>query len=47
MANISRAAVIVGVAESDELGYLEGRKSDLQLHEEASYNALEDAGLTR
>ena len=40
MANISRAAAIVGAAESDELGYLENRKSDLQLHVEASYNAL-------
>ena len=47
MANVSRAAVIVGVAEADEMGYLEGRKSDLQLHEEASYNALEDAGLKK
>ena len=47
MANISRAAAIVGAAESDELGYLENRKSDLQLHVEASYNALEDAGLKK
>ena len=47
MANISRAAAIVGAAESDEMGYLENRKSDLQLHVEASYNALEDAGLKK
>ena len=37
----------MGAAESDELGYLENRKSDLQLHVEASYNALEDAGLKK
>ena len=45
--NISRAAAIVGVAEADEMGYLENMKSDLQLNEEACYNALEDAGLKK
>ena len=47
MPNLSRGAAIVGVAESDELGYLENRKSDLQLGAEAAYNALEDAGLKK
>ncbi len=47
MQNISRAAAIVGVAEADEIGYLENRKSDLQLNEEACYNAIEDAGLNK
>ena len=47
MANISRAAAIVGAAESDELGYLENRKSDLQLLVEAASNALDDAGLKK
>ncbi len=47
MASISRAAAIVGAAESDELGYLENRRSDLQLSTEAAYNALEDAGLRK
>ncbi len=47
MANLSRGAAIVGAAESDEIGYLENRKSDLQLHAEAASNALEDAGLKK
>ena len=47
VASISRAAAIVGAAESDELGYLENRKSDLQLSTEAAWNALEDAGLRK
>ena len=47
MASISRAAAIVGAAESDELGYLENRKSDLQLLVEAASNALDDAGLKK
>ena len=47
MANISRGAAIVGVAESDDIGYLDNNKSDLQLHAEAAYNALEDAGLKK
>ncbi len=47
MPNVSRAAAIVGVAEADEIGYLENRKSDLQLNTEACYNALEDAGLKK
>lgn len=38
------AAAIVGVAESDEMGKLPN-KSALQLHMEASANALADAGL--
>ncbi len=37
---------IVGVAESDELGRLP-HKSSLQLHMEATYNALADAGLKK
>ena len=44
MANLSKTVAIVGVAESDEIGRIE--KSNLQLHAEAAYNALEDAGLT-
>lgn len=47
MPNISRGAAIVGVAESDEIGYLDNRKSSLQLQSEAAYNALEDAGLKK
>src|SRR5215470_16150656 len=39
------AAAIVGVAESDEMGKLP-HKSALQLHMEASANALADAGLS-
>ena len=39
-------AAIVGVAESDELGRLP-HKSSLQLHMEATYNALADAGLKK
>ena len=37
---------IVGVAESDELGRLP-HKSSLQLHMEATHNALADAGLKK
>ena len=43
MANLSKTVAIVGVAESDEIGRIE--KSNLQLHAEAAYNALEDAGI--
>ncbi|HUI28310.1 MAG TPA: acetyl-CoA acetyltransferase, partial [Candidatus Kryptonia bacterium] len=39
-------AAIVGVAESDELGRLPN-KSSLQLHMEATHNALADAGLKK
>ena len=45
MANLSKSAAIVGVAESDEIGRIEN-KSNLQHHAEAAYNALEDAGLS-
>ena len=45
MADLSRTAAIVGVAESDEIGKVEN-KSSLQHHAEAAYNALEDAGLS-
>lgn len=45
MANQSKSVAIVGVAESDEIGKIEG-KSSLQHHAEAAYNALEDAGLS-
>ncbi len=44
MADISKSVAIVGVAESDEIGRVE--KSNLQLHAESAYNALEDAGLS-
>ena len=46
MANLSKTAAIVGVAESDELGIVPN-KSALQHHAEAAYNALEDAGLSK
>ena len=45
MADMSRSVAIVGVAESDEIGRIEG-KSSLQHHAEAAYNALEDAGIS-
>ncbi len=45
MADLSKSVAIVGVAESDEIGRVEG-KSNLQHHAEAAYNALEDAGLS-
>jgi len=45
MADMSRSVAIVGVAESDEIGKVEG-KSNLQHHAEAAYNALEDAGVS-
>ena len=41
---LSGAAEIVGVAESDKIGKLPD-KSALQLHAEAAHNALEDAGI--
>ncbi len=44
MADISKSVAIVGVAESDEIGRV--AKSNLQLHAESAYNALEDAGLS-
>ncbi len=44
-ARLRGTAAIVGVAESDELGRLP-HKSSLQLHMEATRNALADAGLT-
>ncbi len=44
MADISKSVAIVGVAESDEIGRVQ--KSNLQLHAESAYNALEDAGLS-
>lgn len=45
MSNLSGKAAIVGVDESDEIGRIPG-KSSLGHHMEASYNALEDAGLS-
>ena len=45
MGELSRKAAIVGVDESDEIGIVEN-KSRLQHAAEASFNALEDAGLT-
>jgi acetyl-CoA acetyltransferase len=45
MANLSKTAAIVGVAESDEIGIVPN-KSALMMHMEAARNALADAGLT-
>lgn len=45
MSRLSRKAAIVGVDESDEIGYVP-HKSAMQHQAEASYNALKDAGLT-
>ncbi|MFQ5934563.1 MAG: thiolase, partial [Dehalococcoidia bacterium] len=45
MGDLSRKAAIVGVDESDEIGKVPN-KSRLQHAAEASFNALEDAGLT-
>jgi acetyl-CoA acetyltransferase len=44
MKELSNAACIVGVDESDEIGVLPG-KSQLTLHVEAVHNAVRDAGL--
>jgi len=44
MKELSNAACIVGVDESDEIGTLPG-KSQLTLHVEAIHNAVRDAGL--
>jgi acetyl-CoA acetyltransferase len=44
MRELSNAACIVGVDESDEIGTLPG-KSQLTLHVEAVHNAVRDAGL--
>lgn len=46
MADLRKSVAIVGVAESDVIGRVEG-KSNLQHHAEAAYNALEDAGLSK
>ncbi len=46
MADLSRTAAIVGVAESDEIGTVPN-KSSLQHHMEAAANALDDAGLSK
>lgn len=46
MGALSRKVAIVGVAESDEIGYVP-HKSALQHHAEAAFNALEDAGLKK
>ncbi len=35
MPNLSRGAALVGAALSDEIGYLDERKSALQLHAES------------
>jgi acetyl-CoA acetyltransferase len=43
--DLSRTVAIAGAAESDEIG-LTPNKSALQLHAEAGYNALKDAGLS-
>jgi acetyl-CoA acetyltransferase len=44
--SLARTAAIVGVAESDEIGYVP-EKSALQHHAEAAHNALADAGLNK
>ncbi len=44
--NLRGSVAIVGAAESDELGRLP-HKSSLQLHMEATHNALADAGLKK
>jgi len=44
--NLRGTAAIAGVAESDEMGRLP-HKSSLQLHMEATHNALADAGLKK
>ena len=46
MTSLSKRVAIVGVAESDEIGFVPG-KSALQHHAEAAYNALEDAGIAK
>ena len=46
MGALSRKVAIVGVAESDEIGYIP-HKSATQHHAEAAFNALEDAGLSK
>ena len=46
MADLRKSVAIVGVAESDVIGRVEG-KSNLQHHAEAAYNALEDACLSK
>ncbi len=42
---VSRAAAIVGAAESDEIGYLEAPKSSLELHIEAIRNVSDQTGI--
>lgn len=44
--DLSRSVALVGVAESDEIGYVP-HKSALQHHAEAAHNALADAGLSK
>ena len=44
--NLRGAVAIAGVGESDEIGKLPD-KSSLQLHMEATHNALADAGLSK
>ena len=46
MANQTKTAAIVGVAESDQIGIVPD-KSALMLHMEAARNAIADAGLTK
>ena len=46
MANQTKTAAIVGVAESDQIGIVP-EKSALMLHMEAARNAIADAGLTK
>jgi acetyl-CoA acetyltransferase len=43
--NPSMAAAIVGAAEADEIGYIEGGKTALQLHMEAIRNVCRQAGI--
>jgi acetyl-CoA acetyltransferase len=46
MSELSRAVAVVGVDESDEIGTLP-HKTAMQLHAEASRNALADAGIDK
>ena len=44
--NLSRQVAIIGVAEPDQMGIVPD-KSPIQLHAEAAWNAMEDAGVKK
>ena len=46
MRDLSRQVAIIGVAESDQIGRVPD-KTDVQLHVEAAWNAMEDAGVKK